>query len=72
MRLPDFKNLHANIAADTFPKGGELRCGVCGAVQLMTTTDGARYLADGWPKCCGRTMQLFTPEQLAAEAKAQS
>jgi len=51
--------LHEKIAAD-LPKGGRLICGECRATAPVRDGDVARYLATGWPKCCGATMRWET------------
>ena len=55
-------NLHSSIAQDVFPKGGILRCQVCGKELDCSTNDCGYYLRRGWPTCCGHTMRLTMKE----------
>jgi len=55
-------NLHGSIAQDVFPKGGILRCSVCGKELDCSTNDCGYYLGHGWPVCCRRTMTLTVKE----------
>lgn len=66
--LKKLTGLQANIAADVWPDGGQLRCGKCECVKPFTTEDAARYLARGWPMCCGRTMTVETAISVEVEA----
>lgn len=43
--------------------GGTIECEECRTEQSILTDDVARYLARGWPICCGRTVK-FTPARL--------
>ena len=55
MNLPNVRAMYQDAARGL---GGRLRCATCGRTQLCTERDAAGYLARGWPKCCGETMQL--------------
>jgi hypothetical protein len=37
-------------------------CRICGRSQRV---DAAQSLASGWPKCCGHTMTIDSPEERA-------
>src|SRR5438128_2615195 len=37
-----------------------LRCKPCGRTSDCTPADQIRYLQNGWPRCCGQEMELFT------------
>lgn len=51
--------IHDKIATDVC-KGVRhtLRCNRCLKTQNVDAEDFSRYLAHGWPKCCGNTMTL--------------
>ena len=40
--------------------GGSLICSECRTEIPCSEENGARYLRDGWPRCCGHTMMLKT------------
>ena len=44
---------------------GRVWCITCGATQRV---DSAGALSHGWPKCCGYTMTIDSPEERAARA----
>ncbi len=48
--------------ADAVPqiKRGRVWCRHCGASRAV---DGAGALQHGWPKCCGYTMTIDSPEE---------
>ena len=54
-------SIHESIA-DEIPqiKRGQVWCRHCGSTQKV---DGADCLATGWPKCCGYTMTIDSPEE---------
>lgn len=54
-------DFHDAAAADLSGLGGILRCGQCQSVRPVG--DIARYLRDGWPKCCGFTMTWVTARE---------
>jgi len=54
----DIKNIHKNIAKETFPIGGTLICKRCGERRDFTVTQAAKYFKEGWPKCCHVTMRV--------------
>ena len=39
---------------------GRVWCSTCGATQRV---DSAGALSHGWPKCCGHTMTIDSPEE---------
>lgn len=52
--------LHDRIAADVPQLArGKVWCTTCGRQQSV---DGAECLRSGWPKCCGYTMTIDSPE----------
>jgi hypothetical protein len=51
------------IGQDLDARGGLLRCHRCKREQPMRGAGG--YLRDGWPECCGETMEWLTARQLA-------
>lgn len=42
---------------------GVVWCTVCGRSER---TDSSGAMRDGWPKCCGYTMTIDSPEERAA------
>lgn len=42
---------------------GQVWCTACGRTQRVDT---AACLRSGWPKCCGQTMTIDSPEERAA------
>lgn len=42
---------------------GQVWCTTCGATQRVNTPGALRH---GWPKCCGYTMTIDSPEERAA------
>lgn len=60
MNLQKLMNIHETIAAsDPALRRGQVWCKTCGRIE---TVDGAECLRSGWPKCCGATMSLGSPE----------
>lgn len=55
------KTLHEKIA-DDIPavKRGQVWCKECGKTLKV---DGAECLRKGWPKCCGYTMTIDSPNE---------
>jgi hypothetical protein len=47
---------------------GKVWCTVCGRMQRV---DGSVCLASGWPKCCGYTMTIDSPQWRAAHRTAK-
>ena len=39
---------------------GRVWCRTCGSTQKVNSADA---LASGWPKCCGYTMTIDSPEE---------
>jgi hypothetical protein len=58
------KTLHGELAG-AHPKltRGQVWCTRCGATQKVNTAGALRH---GWPKCCGYTMTIDSPEERAA------
>lgn len=54
-KLPDFDAMYRSMAKSADIEYGHVRCRKCGATQKV---DGAVALRNGWPKCCGATMDL--------------
>ena len=46
----------AEKIAKFLPRAGTLTCRQCGERRLLRRGQVARYLAQGWPECCGVTM----------------
>ena len=60
-------DLYDRIAQDV-PKiaRGKVWCRSCGRMQRV---DGADALRNGWPKCCGATMTIDSPQWRAAQKR---
>jgi len=54
-------DLHRSIA-DALPSLSHLGCMMCGKKQNVGNV--ANKLRNGWPKCCGYTMRLFTEREM--------
>jgi len=55
------RDLHQTLA-DSHPKlqRGQVWCKTCGRAEKV---DSAHCLAHGWPKCCGQTMTIDSPDE---------
>ncbi len=47
-------------------KRGQVWCIACGETQKVNSR---KCLSDGWPKCCGSTMTLDSPEERSSDGK---
>ena len=47
---------------------GNLRCRKCSRDESVSAEQASSYLRYGWPKCCGRTMELRLPDKETADA----
>lgn len=54
-------NIHAKLA-NCHPSlsRGQVWCRTCGATIKVNSADS---LSNGWPKCCGYTMTIDSPEE---------
>ncbi|MBN9120670.1 MAG: hypothetical protein J0I06_16220 [Planctomycetes bacterium] len=50
---------HNSIGTDTNPRR-LVRCDACDRTVGCSATDLLRYTREGWPRCCGQVMALFT------------
>ena len=48
-------------------KRGMVWCKECGFSQRVNSADALRY---GWPKCCGYTMTIDSPQERSAGKQA--
>lgn len=55
------------MAASAFVARGMVWCVVCGKSHSV---NASYALAHGWPKCCGQTMTIDSPEERKQLAKA--
>lgn len=55
MTVPNAAAFYADVGARL---AGEVLCRACGRRSPVSAADAGRYLAKGWPRCCGETMQL--------------
>lgn len=51
-------NPRQKLVNDVWPKGVFVICPRCDAKEHLDAEQTAECLAEGWPKCCGRTMQV--------------
>lgn len=59
--------MHRNIAASVPQLArGQVWCLKCGATLKV---DSGRALQSGWPKCCGHTMTIDSPEERKARSR---
>ena len=57
-------DLHDKIANDVYQiRRGMVWCRTCGASRFV---NGGECLRSGWPKCCGYTMTIDSPEEQEA------
>lgn len=62
-RVEGLTGFHAKVVADVPQlRRGIVWCTVCGHSERV---DSARALAHGWPKHCGYTMTIDSPEERA-------
>lgn len=60
-RLFNSSGIHERIVADVPAlKRGQVWCYRCGRTQKV---DSASCLRSGWPKCCGETMSIDSPNE---------
>lgn len=55
--MPDA--LPIRLHRNPYPHGGTHQCARCGHERPFTADDVARYVAHGWPVCCGQTMTSY-------------
>jgi len=61
IKLPDLDAMYRDMAdSDPKLKRGQVWCHRCGSTQKV---DSAACLRTGWPKCCGETMSIDSPEE---------
>lgn len=48
---------------------GQVWCRSCGSTRLVNS---GKALANGWPKCCGYTMTIDSPEERAPSSTAST
>lgn len=63
-RFPHPDDVVAGIAA-ALPPLSHLECMTCGRKKPVGSVGGR--LVNGWPKCCGYTMRLFTVREMEAK-----
>lgn len=62
-KLPNFDAMYRDMADTPQLSRGQVWCKSCGT---MLKVNSAQCLKTGWPKCCGYTMTLDSPEEQAA------
>lgn len=62
-RLPDVAGFWRDVAAIPQIARGQVWCRSCGRSERV---NGVRSMQSGWPKCCGSTMTINSPDELAA------
>jgi hypothetical protein len=63
--IPDMTSVAQNVPQ---LRRGRVWCTVCGRSRPV---DSGTALASGWPKCCGYTMTIDSPEERAAMRSKQ-
>lgn len=63
IKLPPVERLYSEIAAIPQLARGLVWCTKCGRKQIVKAGYCLRY---GWPKCCGYTMTIDSPEERRA------
>ena len=48
------------IMASTGKVAGLLHCATCSNLMVCNSVELLRYTQNGWPKCCGEVMPLYT------------
>jgi hypothetical protein len=69
MNLPDTDSMIHEIAGIRQIARGMVWCTTCGNKQKVNGKDCLRH---GWPKCCGYTMTIDSPNERAALALNRS
>jgi len=59
-RLPDFDAMYRDMASSPQLARGKVWCHRCGSTRQV---DSAQCLRTGWPKCCGETMSIDSPQE---------
>lgn len=54
------KELILDMTSHPFISRGQVWCRECGRTEKVNPTD---CLRNGWPKCCGYTMTIDSPEE---------
>jgi hypothetical protein len=60
---------HEAVAKDISGMGGILQCPTCKNKFPLAEGRVGGFLAHGWPKCCGLTMEWITDKQLRERRK---
>ena len=64
VKLPNFDAMYRDMASSSPQMArGQVWCHSCGNTQKV---DSAGCLRHGWPKCCGATMTIDSPQERAA------
>lgn len=59
-RIPNIDGMYRSMAAHPKLARGQVWCRKCGHTQRV---DSAGALRNGWPKCCGETMTIDSPDE---------
>lgn len=67
MQLPDTDGMYQHMAAHPKMERGLVWCMTCGRKQIVKAESCLRY---GWPRCCGYTMTIDSPEERRSLGKS--
>jgi hypothetical protein len=68
MNFPNVARFWADIEAIPQIARGQVWCRACGRTEGVNGGDAMR---NGWPKCCGSTMTISSPEERAKQEARQ-
>jgi hypothetical protein len=70
MSLFDLLSIHDKLSS-SHPKlaRGRVWCRICRSTQKVNSAD---CLHRGWPKCCGQTMTIDSPQEWAAPPSGEA
>lgn len=54
----EVSGVYQKIAQEVWPHGVIARCPACGNTLYLDVAETINGMANGWPKCCGRTMPI--------------
>lgn len=68
MNLPDTESMFSDMASIPKIARGKVWCTVCGRSEHV---NGGSCLRHGWPRCCGYTMTIDSPEERYARTSGE-
>jgi len=67
--MKEIKVFVAEVTKELDSLGGHLECTKCHKTKQLSKNKISYYLSNGWPECCGQTMQWYTQKELDKESK---